>query len=85
MIQGGQHLIGKRQKVIIIIDDLGGHHIVLCEGVTGSSIGSDVRFYTLTAILQQAVSLGRIRLNGTYTSSPIAMSNSGVTVDIAEG
>jgi len=50
-IRGGQYLVRKRQEIIIVIDDLGGHHIILCGGVAENSLGSDAKFHTLIAIL----------------------------------
>ena len=50
-IRGEQYLVRKRQEIIIVIDDLGSHHIILCGGVAESSLDSDANFHTLIAIL----------------------------------
>ena len=50
-IRGEQYLVRKRQEIIIVIDDLGRHHIILCGRVAESSLDSDANFHTLIAIL----------------------------------
>ena len=37
-MRGERHLVGERQKIIIIIEDLRGYRIVLCSGVTGKAL-----------------------------------------------
>ena len=56
-------LVGKRQDVIVVIENLHAFRIVLGEGVTGESFDSVTDPHTLIAILRKTVAKSRLYKN----------------------
>ena len=55
VVRGERYLIGERQEIIIVIEELQGPRIILGEGVTGEIFDSAAIPHTLVAILRKAV------------------------------
>ena len=86
MVKGERYLIGKRQDIIVVIEELGGPCKVLDEGVIEEvSTRSRIPIPWLPSCEMWWLSLGRIRADETYPSFPIEIRASIETEDIAEG